>query len=521
MKGIINMQKKALLKGAIVVLFASIIIRVLGFFFRIYIAEKLGAQGMGIYQLVISLYMMAATFATSGITFSVSRMVAENFAIKKHGSPTTILKISTWWTLTISTAVAIILIIFANQIGSAILREPATIESIYFIAPGIPFMAVAACLKGYFFAIRKASHPSNAGIIEQGLKMIAIMGMLGFFLHEGTSKACAIVSLGMTIGEIGSLLYLLPFYFLNKRKTKPLKKRKPLQLKPIFNTMLKISVPIQLSSTFNAALRLLESVLIIECFKIFTKGASSIATATYGIVRGMALPLIVFPTSFLQAIVTVLVPELSGANASKNERSVRLACEKALQLTFFLGLYATAIFLVFSNQIAKLFYSNPEVGPIMQMLSGLCPFLYVQIMSIGILNAIGEQVTTMKYNIIDAIVRIALIAFLVPKGGFSAFIIATYIADIFIFLLYLYRIFQVTALPINLSKFVIKPTIAIIISALIGANIEPIINQSFSKLISIAISSSIMGISFFALLICFNCASISWFKFKSNAKLKA
>ena len=301
------MRKKTLIKGAIIVLIASIMIRVLGFFFRIYLAENLGAQGMGIYQLIISLYMMVATFATSGITFSVSRMVAENSAIKKHSSPTAILKISTWWAFLISSALAIVLVVFANEIGTFILREPKTIESIYFIAAGIPFMAVAACLKGYFFAMRKAQHPSNASVIEQAVKMAIIMWLLGFFLNEGTSKACAIVSLGMTIGEVVSSLYLALFYFLDKHRIKS-KLTSQHKLKQIFNAMLQISIPIQLSSTFNAALRLLESVLIIGCFKIFTRGNAEIATSTYGIIRGMALPLILFPTSFLQAIVTVLVP---------------------------------------------------------------------------------------------------------------------------------------------------------------------------------------------------------------------
>ena len=500
------MRKKTLIKGAIIVLIASIMIRVLGFFFRIYLAENLGAQGMGIYQLIISLYMMVATFATSGITFSVSRMVAENSAIKKHSSPTAILKISTWWAFLISSALAIVLVVFANEIGTFILREPKTIESIYFIAAGIPFMAVAACLKGYFFAMRKAQHPSNASVIEQAVKMAIIMWLLGFFLNEGTSKACAIVSLGMTIGEVVSSLYLALFYFLDKHRIKS-KLTSQHKLKQIFNAMLQISIPIQLSSTFNAALRLLESVLIIGCFKIFTRGNAEIATSTYGIIRGMALPLILFPTSFLQAIVTVLVPELSGASASKNKRTVRLACEKAIQITLFIGVYSTAVFLVFAPQIAKLFYSNPEVGPMLQVLCGLCPFLYAQIMSMGILNAIDEQVAAMKYSIIDAIVRIILITILVPTGGFTAFVVVMYIANIFTFSLYMIKLFQAAALPINLNKLLIKPIIAIIISTLLGMNLEPFFAHVFPKLVSIAAASCLIGAAFLSLLVCFNCVA--------------
>lgn len=516
------MQKKAIIKGTIVVLIASIIIRILGFFFRIYIAEKIGAQGMGIYQLIMSLYMMVATFATSGITFSVSRMIAENFAINKHGSPGKILKISMIWILSTSTLVSAALLIFAKPIGIFLLHEKQTISSIWFIAPGVPFMAAAACLKGYFFAVRKASHPSNAGIIEQTIKMIAAFCLITFFIVKKTSTACALISISMTAGEVASALYLAAFFYLEKffKNKQQFKSTKPQKAKHIFNTMLKISIPIQLSSTLNAALRLVESVLVIECFKIFTAGNSTVATATYGIIRGMALPLILFPTSFLQAIITVLVPELSGANASKQWRSVMIACEKALQLTILLGIYSSAIFLTFSNQIATMFYSNQQVGPIMKSLAGLCPFLYVQIMIIGILNSIGKQIAAMKYNIIDAVTRIILIAIFVPQGGLNNFIIVMYVSNIFTFLLYLGCMLKTTSLPLSFNKLILKPLAAITIASAFGAVLQPLLKQTLSNFLQIAVSSSITGIVFLILLLCFNCLSLKMFNLKPDRKLQ-
>lgn len=121
------MRKETLVKGALTVLSASIITRLLGFIFRVYIADKLGAEGMGLYQLVTSLYMLVATFATSGISLAVSRMIAEQLAANKYGGTKVILKISISWSLFISFLVAIILFMFANPIGEYILRDPRTI----------------------------------------------------------------------------------------------------------------------------------------------------------------------------------------------------------------------------------------------------------------------------------------------------------------------------------------------------------------------------------------------------------
>ncbi len=506
------MQKKVVLKGAAIVLAASIVIRILGFLFRTYIAEQIGPQGMGVYQLIVSLYMMVATFATSGIMFSVSRMVSETYAKDDTQTPNDVLKISILWTVFLSLTVSILLFMFAKQIGLFLLREPQTINSVFFIAPAIPFMAVSACFKGYFYALRKATHPSTAGIVEQIFKMIFIMSLIGFFLTKGTPTACAIISIGMAIGEIASAIYLSICFFINKNKLKPINKTYTPKSSRIFKDMLKISVPIQFSSTFNAALRLLEGVLIIECFKIFTHGDGTHATSTYGIIRGMAMPLILFPTSFLQSIVTVLVPELSSANVNKQKRTIRIACEKALQLTFFLGILSSAMFFTFSNQISSLFYSNKNVSLVIKSLSILCPFMYTQLITMGILNALGEQIATMKFNIIDAVFRIILILILIPKGGFKAFVAVMYISNIVTCFLFINRLFKITALPFDLNRLVFKPTIAIIFATVFSASFQPAISNLNSKWIQMAALGSITSVVFIVLLICFKCVNISQMK---------
>ena len=88
------MSKRTIVHGALIVLAASLITRILGFVFRVYISNQLGAEGMGLYQLVLSLYMLVVTFATSGISVAVSRMVAEQLEVNKYGSTKTVLRMS-------------------------------------------------------------------------------------------------------------------------------------------------------------------------------------------------------------------------------------------------------------------------------------------------------------------------------------------------------------------------------------------------------------------------------------------
>ena len=515
------MKKNVLIKGALTILSASIITRILGFIFRIYIAEKLGAEGMGLYQLITSLYMLVVTFATSGVSLAVSCMIAENIATNKYGCSKSVLKISILWALSVSIIVSIILIAFSLPISNHILRDNRTFYSILILAPSLPFMSISCCIKGYFYAKRKSLHPSNAIVIEQIIKMLFTIGLINLNINKNDAYSCAIVSLGMTIGEVASCIYMGIIYYKSKNSTI----NKPRCSRKIFTNILKISVPVQTSSTLNSTLRLAENILIIEGLKFFTHGNGSIATSTYGVIKGMVLPLLLFPTSFLQAIITVLIPELSGANAGGKEKSIRKACEKSLQLTLIMGIYITALFLLFPQEISNLFYSNPNVSPMIKNLCILCPLMYLEMVCVGILNAIGEQIASMKYKIIDSITRLALIWFFVPKGGVNAFLIIMVISNLFTSLINLYHLLKVTCLPLDLNKLILKPTISILLSSCISIFFKNQLSQLFPSWLTIILLSAIVMITYIILLFSFNCIGnkeISFIKtcFKSKKSNK-
>ncbi len=486
------MQKKVLVKGAIIVLVASILTRILGFFMRVVIADKLGAQGMGIYQLILSLYILVITFTSSGISFAVSRIIAENMTKNKNNA-NTILKISVFWATFLGVLISFVLIFFKNQIAALILREQITAKAIFWLAPSVPCIAISSCIKGYFFAKRKASIPSITNIVEQLFKIIFIVFVIHLVSSQDIERSCSIIAISMSVSEALACLFIWLFY-LKQKYTAPITKN--INRKNIFKNLLKVSIPIQTSSSFNAALKLIESVLIIECLKIFANGDIKIATSTYGIIRGMVFPLILFPTSFLQSIITVLIPELSFAKADGNKKAVRKACEKSMQLTIIMGIYVAAIFILFPNEIASMFYKNTDVGPILKILSLLCPILYVQLICMGILNAIGEQIASMKYNIFEGILRIILIAIFVPMGGINAFLALTFITSFISLILYAFRLVKVTAFPICLNKILIKPAMSITLASVFALTIKPYLNFISSRFIFLSVMSFTIFITY-------------------------
>lgn len=505
------MSKQSLMTGALTILSASLITRILGFVFRIYLSNQLGAEGMGLYQLVLSLYMLVVTFATSGISVAVSRMVAEQLEINRYGGTRTILRMAVGYSLLVSMAAAMFLFLFAAPIGNLILKDSRTILSLRCLAPSLPFMAVSSCIKGYFYALRNSFKPSSATVIEQLAKMSFILAIIGLWLPYGDTYACAAAVLGMTVGEIISCAYVVATYYTDSSR----KLQKNAKQKSVLREIVAISLPIQTSSTFHSLLRLAENLLILSGLRAFTGGDSAAAIAGYGILKGMVLPLLMFPTSFLQAIVTVLIPEVAGANACGNQKMVYRAVCKTLQLTLLMGIGITGIFFLFPQQIGDILYHDPLVGAMLGKLCLICPLMYLEMVTVGILNAIGEQIAPMRYNIADSLLRICLIFFFVPTGGMDAFLWIMVASNLFTSLLNLRRLLRVTKISFRWFDWLVKPGLAAAAAAIPAGLIQTVLSCSGSLWVSVVIGAVASVAVYFLLLFPLGCLSrreLDWFK---------
>ena len=96
------MHKKAIIKSAIILTSANIITRVLGFFYRIYMSKTIGAEGMGLYQIITPLYLLIWAISSSGLSTTMSKLTAQEKAKGQQGNAEKILTIS----LIISVAIA-------------------------------------------------------------------------------------------------------------------------------------------------------------------------------------------------------------------------------------------------------------------------------------------------------------------------------------------------------------------------------------------------------------------------------
>ncbi len=493
------MKKVLFIKNAVILTATSLILRLFGIFIKIWLATEIGSEGIGLYQLVFSFYMLAATFATGGITTAVTRLVADELCL---GSQKGIRKIMLR-AFTISLVVAAIsfaLVFFgADPISLHIITDPRGALSLKILAFSLFFMGVSSCIKGYFLAKRKVLPPSSAQIFEQVVRIAAIMFHVKHWAPKGIEYGCAAVLLADVIAETASCVYLYLFYKAEDKKPSRLCGR----LLPDYavgKKILHIAVPISGARYITSMLRTVENSIVPR--GLIAYGMSSAAAlSSFGMIKGMVLPLLFFPSSLLNSLSTLLIPEISEAMAKKRRHSVAIAIEKIIKITAAVGFIFGAIFFVAGKELGVLIYNDSEVGTLICRLAPLVPLMYLDSICDGMLKGLDQQAATFRHSVLDSVLRIILILLLLSRRGMNGFVLIMYISNVLTCLLNLVRLIRFAKVKLPFLRACLLPALsatgfALCFDALLRRfNLPSIVYLSALTLLSVAGYSSFLLLS--------------------------
>ncbi len=450
------MKKKTFMINALILTGTSFINMAIGMFFRVYMSNKIGAEGIGLYQLVTAVYFFAATFSTTGISLTVTRLVTDFIAQKKYSQAKKVVAKCLALGVGISIFAAVIMFIFAEQIGINILKDARTILSLKILAPSLPFVAVSSCFRGYFYAVRRVIKTASEQLLEQVIEIVVFIILIGNFAPRGIEYACAAVVIGTTLSEILSCIYS---YLLYINDVKKIAKVTDKHKKENFSTNLfLIFLPLTASASLRAGLNTLENILIPSGLKCY--GASSTkALSTYGLICGMVMPIIAFPSLILMSFSMLLIPEMSEANAVNQKANINYIAEKVLKVTLLFSIITMNIFIFFSKDLCCAVYSNSNCSVYLSIFAPLVPLMYLDKVVDGMLKGLNQQMYYLSYNIIDSAVRVLLIFILLPIIGLNGLIIMTFVSTILNSSLSIVRLLKVTCLKFDFIKWVIFPLI--------------------------------------------------------------
>lgn len=435
-KKVKNRLKSNIIKGTLILSCASILSRIIGFIYRIYLADILGEQLLGTYQLIFPIYVLCFTIYGAGMQSAISQVVATlmgknnthskddvlNGSVSKDSTPRTILLAGTMLSFILALFLSIFINFNSKWIACNILMVPDCDIYLKLLTYLFPFCSISACICGYQYGLENAKPPAIAGIIEQITRILFVFIVQGFFSDK--EICCQIAVYGLTVGEFFGFLYNMSTIknkTFNKRKNKISLKESFKLLLPVFISLTSIKLTISL-------LHSVESIFIPASLVKYGYTMNE-ALSVYGIYSGMAMPFIMFPATITMAISTMLLPAVSKAHSSGNKKQIKKLIRRTSYFCLVTGMAATVFFLIFGNICASLFFHNELAGRYLTVMSFLCPFLYLNMTYSSILNGLGKPHMTFVITVVCTLIKILSLIFFVPKYGMLAYIAASLVAE--------------------------------------------------------------------------------------------
>lgn len=453
------MNKRVFYQNTAVMTGCSLLLRLMGIVFRVFVSNRVGAEGMGLYQLVYSVYVLGTTFATGGLVTAVTRLAAEHRAKGNPGAVVRLMRLCAFCSLLVGGVSALVLFGGAPTIGH-LLGDVRAVPAIAYSGIALPFIGISSCLKGYFLAKRQAWPPCLSQILEQAVRISSILWMLNQFWDGSLAGACLIIVLGDALSETVACVYLLCTYRHHRQYTLPPDRQTN---PPLLRPMLHIALPLTGGKYLSTALRTVENILVPARLTHYTR-SESVSLAQFGAVKGMALPLIFFPSALLMTISGLLIPELSDAHALGQRRQVTRLVELSLQVTLLGAILVGGLFTVLGEPLGMLLYNDPLAGKLLRVLGPLTPVMYLDSVVTGMLKGLGQQVHSLVFSVADSTVRILLIVLLLPSYGLAGFLFVMVISNLLTGSLSTARLLTVSGAAIQWGRWVVRPLLAALLA---------------------------------------------------------
>ncbi len=435
-----SVKNHPLIVGAFILTLTGLLSRVIGFFYRIYLSRLFGEEGMGLYQLLSPVLSISFSLTAAGYQTAISKLVAEQTATSGKPSLRPMaagLSIS----LPLSLLCNAVIYFFADFIAAQLLQEPRTAVMLRILSFSIPLSAVHACVHGYFYGVKKAGIPAASQLLEQMTRVSCVYIVSARLCAEGRTPSISVAVLGLTIGELASMLFSAAAIRLQDRRIPREETRFSAGL---YRGLLSMALPLTANRIVLNLLQSVESVSIPSRLRLY--GYDNVTSlSVYGVLTGMAMPFIFFPNALTSSVAVLLLPVISENYALGNMEAVRKATVKTVKYCGLMGVCCMAGFVLLGNWIGTAVFQSPLAGYFISTLGFICPFLYLDTTLSSILQGLGKAGHIFFMNVFCLLIRLGFVFFTVPRFGIAGYLWGLLVSQLSLGVLYLaclYRFLQ-------------------------------------------------------------------------------
>jgi len=431
-------NRHPLVIGTLILTATGLLSRIIGFFYRIYLSRLFGEEGMGIYQLISPVLALSFSLTAAGFQTAISKLVAERAATDAGGifKPFAAgLSISLPLSLLCNGAVYFL----ADFIAAHLLLEPRTASMLRILSFSIPLSAVHSCINGYFYGVKKAGIPAATQLIEQFIRVACVYIVSAYCFSIGREPAIGVAVLGLTVGEFFSMLAAIISIYVCMAKKVPFLHSEASS--GVYGPLLRMALPLTANRIVLNLLQSVESVSIPARLRLYGYDNAT-ALSVYGVLTGMAMPLIFFPNALTSSVAVLLLPMISESYALGDMQAVRRFSLRTVKYCCIMGFACMLGFLLTGRWIGLLLFDSALAGRFITTLGFICPFIYLDTTLSSILQGLGMAGHIFAMNVLCLLIRLGFVFLAVPLFGITGYLWGLLASQLALSVLYMACLFR-------------------------------------------------------------------------------
>ena len=444
-------RKLPIFYSALLLTGVNLLLRLVGTSFQVYLSSRIGAEGIGLLQLVMSVGAMALVAGMAGIRTATMYLTAEEIGKKHPQNLTWVLSGCLLYSIICSTAIAAAIAFFAPMIARDWIGNLQTVPSLRLFAAFLPLNCLTGVMVGYFTGANRIGTLAVIEVAEQLCSMVCTVLLLTLWAGHDAARSCQAVILGSGMGAcltLGSLVIL-----------RILEKAKPSAPIPVRNRLAQAAIPLALADDLRTGITTVENLMVPKRLALYPGAISPLAA--FGTVCGMVFPILTFPMAFLFGLTELLIPELARCNAAGSRQRISHLVQKSLRTALLYGTLCGGILFLCANELCMALYKSEAAGRYLRWFSVLAVMLYCDGVTDAMIKGLGEQKASVRYNILTNSMDVAFLYILLPRYGIVGYFISFTVTHIINFFLSIRRLLRITGEVIPLHIPILTLTAAV------------------------------------------------------------
>ncbi len=413
-------RKQTIIRGTFILTATGFLCRFMGFFYRMFLSHTFGEEGVGLYQLIFPVYSLCFSLTAAGLETAISRTVAQKVSLGRKKEAREILLLGLFISLFLSCICLFFLQGNAAYIAKNFLGDPRCEPLLIPLSYALPFAALHSCICGYCYGMKETKIPAVSQLVEQVTRIIAVYIFYMILMKKGDDAPITIAVLGLAIGEMTSALYTARSLTCNVHNIFKLN----VTLRDFgarFRELVPLSLPLTANRVLLNLLQSIEAISIPARLQMHNHSTSE-ALSLYGVLTGMALPCILFPSAITSSISIMLMPTVAEIQTTDNHHEMLDMIRKVAGACFILGLGCCLIFLTLGSWMGSVLFGSATAGKFIITLAWICPFLYTNSALLSVINGLGKTTSTFLINSFGLVIRIASVFIVIPLFGIQGYL---------------------------------------------------------------------------------------------------